>query len=82
MLMEQKIVFPSHFYTDAWANGFHYPQDMRIPLLNFLNNLEGLVYSLTMDMIIFLNGTFTTTDHNGNQVEDEWEYLVLSWTIK
>lgn len=80
--MEQRIVFPSHFYIDAWANGFHYPQDMRVPLLNFINNLEGLKYSFTMDTIIFLNGTLTAADHNGNQPEDEWEYLVLSWTIK
>lgn len=80
--MEQKIIFPSHFYTDSWANGFQYPQDMIIPLLNFLNNLEGLKYSFTMDTIIFLNGSLTTTDRNGNYVQDEWEYLVLNWTTK
>ena len=80
--MEQKIIFPSHFYTDAWANGFHYPQDMRISLLNFLNNLKGLKYSFTMDTIIFVNGEFTPMDRDGNQVEDNWEYLVLNWVIK
>lgn len=78
--MKQKIIFPTHFYTDSWVNGFHYPQDMRIPLLNFLNNLEGLKYSLTMDTIIFLNGSLVITDHEGNPVESEWEHLVLSWT--
>lgn len=80
--MEQKIIFPSHFYTDTWVNGFRYPEDMRVPLLNFLNNLEGLKYSFTMDTIIFVNGTFTITDRDGNEVEDEWEYLVLSWVTK
>lgn len=80
--MEQRIIFPSHFYIDTWVNGFHYPQDMRIPLLNFLNNLEGLKYSFTMDTIIFINGEFTPTDHNGNYTEGDWEYLVLSWITK
>lgn len=77
----QSILFPLKYWQEGSANWFVYPPTKMHWLINFLNNLEGLDYTVDSAFITINNGEFTPVDVDGNESEESFDYIKLEWTL-
>jgi len=77
----QSIFFPLKYWQEGSANWFVCPPTKMHWLINFLDNLEGLDYTVDGSVITLNNGEFTPVDAEGNESEESFDYIKLEWTI-
>lgn len=76
----QSILFPLKYWQEGSANWFICPPTKMYWLINFLDNLEGLDYTIDGAFVTINNGEFTPVDADGNESEESFDYIKLEWT--